>query len=370
MVLEKVRVTGESPYEKWMKDQGVPIFDALAGVDDITELPREPWARMGGKGTFVQLRGTTELERNLYVVEIPGGGALEPEKHLYDEALFVLQGRGLTEVWQEGGQKVSFEWGKGSLFAPPINTWHRLVNGSREPALVLAYTTAPKVMNGLYDSEFVFNCDHVFKELFDANGDYFARGDKKEKIGRGSARWYTNFIPDAWAEFLDPWEQKVVGGQQTGYEMARDFPHGHIGQWSSGTYHKAHYHGPGAVLVGLEGRGYVVLWHYSLGIHPYQDGHEDQVITVDWKPMSIYVPPDGWYHSHMNTGKGPARHIAFYSSRPSRMLRDGLSATTTSTQDGGTLIDYEDEDPEIRVRFKEALKKEGVEFAMPDITYR
>ena len=106
MVLEKVgmklRLSGQSVYEKWMKDEGIPIHEAAVGVDDLTALPRRPWARMGGLGTFLQLLGTVELQRGLYIAEIPGGGALNPEKHLYDEAIFILQGRGIAEVWQEG----------------------------------------------------------------------------------------------------------------------------------------------------------------------------------------------------------------------------------------------------------------------------
>ncbi len=368
MVVEKVRVTGETPYEHWMKKEGIPIHEALVGVDDLTALPRRPWARTNGLGTFLELRGTVELERSLYVAEIPGGGALNPEKHLYDEAIFILQGRGLTEVWQEGGPKTNFEWGKGCLFAPPLNTWHRLVNGSREPVVFLAVTTAPKVMNALYDNEFVFNCDRVFTEFFGGDSEYFNRGERRERNARGTT-WYTNFIPDAWAEFLDEWEYKVAGGEGTGYRMARNFPNGHISEGPVGSYHKAHYHGPGAILVGLKGSGYVPLWHYSLGIHPYQDGHGDQVMEVKWGENSIYTPPDGWFHQHMNTGKEPARHIAFYSSRASRYVEGGV-AVTSSIREGGTLIHYEDEDPGIRKRFVEELAKSGVECTMPPVEYR
>ena len=41
-----------------------------------------------------------------------------------------------------------------------------------------------------------------------------------------------------------------------------------------------------------------------------------------------------------------------------------------STREGGTLIDYEDEDPEIRKRFEDTLKQEGVSCNMPPVVYR
>ena len=49
------------------------------------------------------------------------GDALQPEKHLYEELICVLNGVGATEVWQEGKKKSLFEWGRMSLFSPPLN---------------------------------------------------------------------------------------------------------------------------------------------------------------------------------------------------------------------------------------------------------
>ena len=369
MQLQKVRVNAETIYEKWVQQEGIPIIEALGGVDDVTQLPRKPWARTGGQGTLIQMRGTMEASRGIYVAEIPGGGALNPEKHLYEEAIIILKGRGLTEVWQEGGAKVTFEWGEGSLFAPPLNAWHRLINGSREPVVFLALTTAPQVMNAVYDSEFVFNCDYQFLDRFGGQSDYFTPSDKRIKMGQWSTIWETNFIPDVRAAFLDDFERKVAGGKLTVYKMAGDFPIGQMAEWPVGRYHKAHYHGPGAILVGLKGKGYVPLWPRELGMHPYQDGHEDQVVTVNWGPNSIYCPPEGWLHQHMSTGKEPARHVAIYGERPPRRERDD-PVVLLSVREGGTLIEFEDEDPEIRKRYEEALRKEGVECTMPPVVYR
>jgi hypothetical protein len=46
---------------------------------------------MGGNGTFIQLLGTEGLW-GCYVVEVPGAGALNPEKHLYEEQYLVVDG--------------------------------------------------------------------------------------------------------------------------------------------------------------------------------------------------------------------------------------------------------------------------------------
>lgn len=80
----------------------------------------------------------------------------------------------------------------------------------------------------------------------------------------------------------------------------------------------------------------------------------------------VYCPPNGWYHQHFNTGPGKARHLAVrYGSRihtlgfmlPGKRQEDGVYLTR---KEGGTLIDYDEEDPEIRRRYEAALKKGGV----------
>ena len=152
-----------------------------------------------------------------------------------------------------------------------------------------------------------------------------------------------------------------------------NFPTGHMSEWPAGRYHKAHYHGPGAILLGLRGGGYVLLWHKSLGHHPYADGHGDQVVKIEWGPRSIYSPSDGWYHQHFNTGDEPARHVAIHVSGGATRQEptiEGEPVLLTGTSEGGSLIDYEEEDPEVRRHFEETLKKKGIKSAMPPVTYR
>ncbi len=383
------------PYYRWMLGEGIPIHFDVAGISDVTAIPRAPWARTGkGRGVFLELTGSYQAERGIFVCEIPPGEALDVQHHLYEQFTLILQGRGTTEVWQTNGPRRTFEWGKGSLFAPPKNTYYRMYNLGQEPVLYLGVTTAPKVMNGLFAGwsaeatrgsagspspfEFVFTCPYDFSNLYDASEDYFKRTENRVTTGRyNMSLWYTNFIPNVFDETVEDLEQKVAGGQLTGYRMAGGFPAGHISEWPVGRYHKAHYHGPGALLVGLKGKGYVNLWPHELGIHPWQDGHGDQVRMVEWGPNSIYSPPDGWYHQHMSTGRVPARHVAVYgaggSPMTTRLSGEGEGETSVRfvpVREGGPLIDYEDEDPEVRRYFIEANRKEGVECDMPPVTYR
>jgi len=368
-----VYTPAKTGYQRWMEQEGIPIVEGLA-IADVTDLALRPWKRLGGNGTYIQLKGGGGIT-GMYVVEIPAGGALNPERHIYDKLIYILKGRGGTEVWQEGGIKQSFEWAEGSIFAPPLNTWHRLVNGAREPAMALVITTAPMILDLFRDPDFVFNNDYLFKSRYQGKEDYFKSSDKRYKEMK-VRMWDTNFISDARNVMLDDATYKTAKGQTTCFEMADNCLIGHISEWPAGIYHNAHYHAAGAILLALHSTGYLLMWPKDIGVHPYQGGREDQVVNFHWKPGSIFSPPDGWFHQHFNTGPEPARHAAFrLGSRKNPTLffsatsgdREGV---TMSIRDGGTVIAYDDEDPRIRKEFEEALKKNGVVSQMPSVTYR
>ena len=147
-----------------------------------------------------------------------------------------------------------------------------------------------------------------------------------------------------------------------------------VSEWAAGKYHKGHYHGPGAILVGLIGEGYVLAWPHEVGMHPYATGRGNQVLKIQWGPRSIYCPPGGWFHQHFNTASGLARHLAIYgggSAMPEYRSRVGEDfAGYVSMKEGGTLIDYDQEDPQIRRDFEQTLRAKGVALQMPPVTHR
>jgi mannose-6-phosphate isomerase-like protein (cupin superfamily) len=357
-------------YEEWMHGEGIPIHTALGGVEDTRLVERAPWPRLGGKGAFIELTGLKESGfTGTYVVEIPAGGALNPEKHLYEELMYVLKGRGTTEVWQEGsGAKKTFEWGEGSLFALPLNTWHRLYSVSAEPAVLLGVTTAPIVMDLFHSPQFVFGDSYVFSDRYAGEQDYFTLDNRVERNVGEHLVWETNFIADLRTALVDNRPRpKGHGVSIMGFEIADNVYTGHISEWPVGIYHKAHYHGPGAIILGLSSHGYVLLWPKDLGLNPYRDGYGDQVVRLNWGEGAVYAPPDGWFHQHFNTGLEPARHIAFRTGGAKYKM--GLKQTernpVVSISKGGALLEYEDEDPQVRRDYEAALLTAGIECRMP-----
>jgi mannose-6-phosphate isomerase-like protein (cupin superfamily) len=356
-------------YWQWLRKEGIPVVIGH-GIEDVRELKLQPWPRTGGKGTFIHLYGM-EGTTGMYVAEITPGGALEPEKHMYEEVICILSGHGATEVWQEGGKNHAFEWGQWSVFAPPLNCWHRLINGSREPVKLLAVTNAPLVIDIYRNPEFVFNCPTIFSDRFAEEESYFKESSKRYKKGLHANIWETNFIPDVMAAQLDEKKLKGPGWKVTQYEMGGNSLIGHIADWPAGMYNKAHYHGAGAVLLILQSQGYTLIWPRDAGPRPYENGRGDEVVEVKWREGSVISPPGGWFHQHFSAGNEPARQLAIrYGGKifpvaikiAEQLQEDGAFIPI---QKGGTLIEYEDEDPEIRRRFEEALKRTGATCQMP-----
>src|SRR6266508_2787919 len=183
-------------YEQFMEEQEIPIVTGM-GIRDTRDVTLAPWKRMGGKGAFIQLDGTEGLS-GMYLVEVPAAGELNPERHVYEERMLVIEGRGSTEVWREGGsRKQTFEWQPGSLMSFPLNISHRLVNATSSPALLLGVTNAPPVMNVFQNASFIFDNPFEFTDRYQEAEDYFrARDELEPHPESGRAMLRSNIIPD------------------------------------------------------------------------------------------------------------------------------------------------------------------------------
>lgn len=361
-------------YEAWLREEGIPVVEGY-GIEDVTVLPRKPWQRTGGSGAYIELKGM-EGFTGMYVGEIPARGALHPEHHLYEELIYIIRGVGATEIWSAGDEKrkMHFEWQPGSLFAIPLNARHRMVNGSNEPVIFLAVTSAPLMIDLLHNVPFVLGCEYKFTDRFDGQANYFVPTNDRKEVG-GFINWESNFIADARGALVDPSEAKGYGVRITSFDMGGSTLVGHIAEWPVGRYHKAHFHQGGAILLILRSEGYTLMWPQEAGIRPYRSGHGDKVVRVNWREGSVFSPPSGWFHQHFNTGKEKARQLAFrYSGQSGKYLLGCWRAINkegvrTSIREGGTLIEYEDEDPQVQKDFDAELKKTGVSMEMPQFNY-
>lgn len=321
-------------YEEWVEHEGLEIIRGFY-IDDMMKLGLRWWDRIGAAAVQIDLEGTGDLA-GAYVCEIEGGKELKPQRHIYEEMIYVLSGRGATSVWYEGWPKLTFEWEPGSLFAIPLNAWHQHYNAEGHTSLrYLSVTTAPIVLSLYRNLEFVFNNSAVFPERYDGKSDYFSRSDDSVNQVLES-----NLIANV-NNLKMPAEEgaKVSRGKGTSnylIEMANGILGAHILEISPGVYSKLHRHGPGAHVIWLAGEGYTLT---------FPDGGEKK--RVDWKPGTMLVPPTWWWHMHCVTSKEPGKHLALKLNSLRRPLTHMHDGTVTSVKEGGNQYDMEDLDPEL-----------------------
>jgi len=330
----------------------------------------KPWKRLGGRGSYIQLYGTEGLWGS-YVAEIPAGGALNVERHLYEKIVLILDGRGSTEVWQEGQtKKQTFEWQKGSLFSIPLNAFHRFVNATNSPAIMLCGTSAPNIMNLVDNPRFVFDCPFNFSERYAGDEDFFKpQEDLAPDPVRGLAMRRTNFVPDVITTDLPLDNRRSPGYRRVEPHMAGNKFYLWVGQHETGRYSKAHKHASAAVLICLKGKGYTYTWPESLGMRPWENGKGEFVKRQDYEfgGMVTAAPMSGdWFHQHFGVSKDPLRLSAWFGPNNSRSRKPGVPGEAITDRgaidikQGGDAIPYNEEDPYLRKEFEATLAQEGL----------
>ena len=166
---------GPTPYDLLQAKERIPIVKSNV-VKDVTTLELGKWERLGVLGCYLNL--SNQQQTDAYVCEIPASGQTLPQRHLFEEIVYVAKGRGATSFWQEGTAKLTFEWRPGAIFAIPLNSSDIHFNGSRDEAVRLFVgTTCPRMINIFQNEEFIFRNPFNFRVRFH-QGDEFLRYNK------------------------------------------------------------------------------------------------------------------------------------------------------------------------------------------------
>jgi quercetin dioxygenase-like cupin family protein len=351
---------GIDAYLDWVNKEGIPVIEDY-GID-LFKVETALWPRYSVKSAAVHLRGRGDFA-NMFLFEIPPGSATSPQRHLYEEVIYVLEGSGSTQLEFGDGRKKSFEWGPKSLFAIPLNAKHRHFNGSgRERTLLVSTTDLPLVMNVFHNEQFIFDTEFNFADRAGKNEYYSGEGDLIT-VRPGNHMWETNFVPDLASIELKSWGDRGAGGTNIMFVLADGAMHAHISEMPVGTYKKGHRHGPGFHVMCVTGQGYSLLWF---------EGEKD-FLRIDWGHGVVFPPADRQFHQHFNTSAFPARYLATgvgglrypltYAQRRSLLgVKPGeKGAVSTSIKEGGDQIEYDDQDPRIHRLWLEEMMAHNVE---------
>ena len=371
----RVRLT---PFERWVQSEELKVITRHTIYDILTE-PLAPWSRTGCDGALLDL--THDPAGNVlinnqgtirYVIEIPPGGTIKAERHMYEEIFYAVEGRGATVVWYEGSPKRTFEWQADSAFAIPLNAWHEIYNGSgTEPVRLYAATNMPTAFNLYGSPEFVFNCTSTFLDRFDPFDEMYFSG-KSTKIAERLTK--SNFIPSVMSMTLDNQSSRGMGTNIYVIMAGGRFVC-HVSEFPDGSYKKAHGFAGGQTTGGpsrtglvsensylfLSGDGYDLQW--APGVRPGPD--------IEWKQYpfkkgSLMTNGRGG-HQHFNAGSGSARYLVLRYGNYSFGIggENNDHRGRDELRENAGQIEFEDEDPRIRALFEEECAKRGVKSEMP-----
>src|SRR5918995_2478469 len=81
-------------YRLWQEAQKIPCLTGFY-VEDIKKVEVASWELKGGQGAFINLEGTGGIN-DAYVCVVPPGESLKPQRHLYEEMVYIVEGAGAT----------------------------------------------------------------------------------------------------------------------------------------------------------------------------------------------------------------------------------------------------------------------------------
>lgn len=345
--------TAGQTYEEFLAAEPIPVHGGHY-VADVSELEVGEWDRTGGRAAIIDLVGHEGLN-DVHVNEIPAGGELKRLNTLYEEIVYVVSGRGATVLGAESDDSITFEWEADSLFFLPANVSHKHINQGDESARLVSDTNLPTLFRLFRDPEYIFTGGEAFAGLTE---DAYSDEGELSVISGVPAIWDANFVPDVSTfDQLVDYSMRGAGGTNVKFRFpAARSMWAHMSEFPVGTYKKAHKHGPGANLFVTRGEGYTLMW---------PPGEFEDRVRVDWKSGSLAVPPSDWYHQHFNLSSEPARYMALH--RPN-VLPSGPEPVFDSKHPDN-IIEYVEEDPQVREIFERELEARGQQFRMPEECY-
>ena len=109
-------------------------------------------------GVFTARIGEGRLHQiDATLIEIPSGGQLAPHRHLAEEIIYVVSGKGYTTMWNQAVErKERYNLVEGDLLSPSMNAWHQHFNSSSDiPGRYLSLTTTP--LTGIFSEVLLFS---------------------------------------------------------------------------------------------------------------------------------------------------------------------------------------------------------------------
>lgn len=267
-------------------------------VDEVYHLKQHPVILDRDLGVATARIGEGRLKQvDATLVEIPPGGHLPAHRHLAEEMIYIISGKGYTLMWNSvNGKKERYDWAEGDLLSPSLNAWHQHFNASSDtPARYLTVTTAPLTKNIFKNDSFLSSTDFSFGERWEKSV-----GQKPEYVGnatKGAAS-----VRMRVGHLLPNLPNRKMKDRGIGMSGITILPEGdmagnqllemEVREFTSpnavGHYHR---HLWEVVYVVLKGEGYTVL---------QREGEPER--RIDWGAGDLFIVEANEYHDNRPRG--------------------------------------------------------------------
>ncbi len=280
------------------KKPATPLKETI----DLKRLPVRMDKDLGAAVAQIGLGHLHQLDCTL--VEIPAGGQLAPHKHFAEEMIYIVSGRGYTEMWTpNSGKKEKYQWREGDLLSPTMNAWHQHFNSSPDkPARYLSVTTTPETQNFTHEPAFLSASDYVSEDRWNKSIVQQPEYVGNVKIGADTVRMNVgHLLPDLINRTMKPQIADALGSEsprnkETGITIdpEGDMAGNHLLEMEvreftkMGSTSPSHRHLWEVVYVILKGDGHETL---------QREGEPER--QFDWKGGDAFVVEAMEYHNHV-----------------------------------------------------------------------
>lgn len=271
---------------------------------EVIHAKNQPLSMDGALGVPAAEIGKGRLHQvDAKLVELPPGGSLPAHRHLAEEMIYVVSGKGYTLMWNGSGKKQRYDWNEGDLLSPTLNAWHQNFNESRDqPARYLSITTAPLMLNIFQNAGFISSNNFLFDERWENSVGQKTEDAGKDTTGPEVVEMHVgHLLPN-----LRNREMKDRGQEMTGVTIT---PNGdmagnrllemEIREFATPTSTTPeHRHLWEVVYYVLKGNGYSYL---------QREGEPER--RIDWGEGDIFVVEANEYHNQRPRGVPGARFL-------------------------------------------------------------
>lgn len=265
--------------------QDIPLVNETIKVK---QYPVTPDKQLGVSTARI---GEHLFQMEITLIEIPPGGKTPPQKRMAEETIYIVSGKGRTDMWlREGGKKEQYNWAEGDMISPTLNSWNQHFNTSTDtPARYLRVSSAPLVYSMFADHDFINNNDYVFEERWKKNittkPEYTPVGIEGAEIVRMRVGHH---IPNLRGREMLERRKGVLG---ITIRPDGDMAGNHIMEWEVREYQQQdsvspmHRHPWETLYHIMEGEGYAIL---------QRDGEPKR--RVDWETGDVLIVEANEYH--------------------------------------------------------------------------